>query len=180
MARRRSTRFRKENHRLANLAIRQEMIGRALFAVIGAFFSSAPALVYLIAGFVLAGSQRNHCPSITAGTIVAFTTLQSRLFFPIGSMLSVSIEIQASLALFERIFDYLKMPHDIVDGPDARAVAANDIKGDVRLQHVYFRYDRGSFGPMTEPMQRPETRTDARRRATRPQRDPQRLGASRT
>ncbi len=148
------TRFRKENHRLANLAIRQEMIGRALFAVIGAFFSSAPALVYLIAGFVLSG---NHGPSapITAGTIVAFTTLQSRLFFPIGSMLSVSIEIQASLALFERIFDYLKMPHDIVDRPDARAVPADEIKGDVRLDHVYFRYDRGTFGPMTEPIHRP-------------------------
>jgi ATP-binding cassette subfamily B protein len=148
------TRFRKENHRLANLAIRQEMIGRALFAVIGAFFSSAPALVYLIAGFVLAGHGTTSAPSITPGTIVAFTTLQSRLFFPIGSMLSVSIEIQASLALFERIFDYLKMPHDIVDQPDARAVAADDVKGDVRLKQVYFRYDRGSFGPMTEPIER--------------------------
>jgi ATP-binding cassette subfamily B protein len=149
-------RFRKENHRLANLAIRQEMIGRALFAVIGAFFSSAPALVYLIAGFVIAGSHGPHAP-IQYGTIVAFTTLQSRLFFPIGSMLSVSIEIQASLALFERIFDYLKMPHDIVDRPDARTVAANDIKGDVRLKNVFFRYDRASFGPMTEPIQRPVT-----------------------
>jgi ATP-binding cassette subfamily B protein len=147
-------RFRKENHRLANLAIRQEMIGRALFAVIGAFFSSAPALVYLIAGFVIAGNH-GHAAPIQYGTIVAFTTLQSRLFFPIGSMLSVSIEIQASLALFERIFDYLKMPHDIVDAPDARVVPASDIKGDVQLKNVYFRYDRGSFGPMTEPMQRP-------------------------
>jgi ATP-binding cassette subfamily B protein len=152
------TRFRKENHRLANLAIRQEMIGRALFAVIGAFFSSAPALVYLIAGFVLSGNHGPGAP-ITAGTIVAFTTLQSRLFFPIGSMLSVSIEIQASLALFERIFDYLKMPHDIVDRPDARVVPADDIKGDVRLDHVYFRYDRGTFGPMTEPIHRPAAPT---------------------
>ena len=139
-------RFRKENHRLANLAIRQEMIGRALFAVIGAFFSSAPALVYLIAGFVIAGSH-GHAAPIQYGTIVAFTTLQSRLFFPIGSMLSVSIEIQASLALFERIFDYLKMPHDIVDRPDARVVPANDIKGDVQLKNVYFRYDRGELRP---------------------------------
>jgi ATP-binding cassette subfamily B protein len=70
-------------------------------------------------------------------------------------MLSVSIEIQASLALFERIFDYLKMPHDIVDRPDARTVPADDIKGDVQLKNVSFRYDRGSFGPMTEPIQRP-------------------------
>ena len=139
-------RFRRENHRLANLAIRQEMIGRALFAVIGAFFSSAPALVYLIAGFVIAGAHGQS--TITSGTIVAFTTLQSRLFFPIGSMLSVSIEIQASLALFERIFDYLKMPHDIVDRPDARVLAPSDVRGDVKLDRVYFRYDRGTFGPM--------------------------------
>jgi ATP-binding cassette, subfamily B, bacterial len=147
-------RFKAENHRLANLAIRQEMIGRSLFAVIGAFFSSAPALVYLIAGFVLAGRNATIAPSITPGTIVAFTTLQSRLFFPIGSMLSVSIEIQASLALFERIFDYLKMPHDIVDRPDAQAVPADQIKGEVSLKQVYFRYDRGSYGPMTEPIAR--------------------------
>jgi ATP-binding cassette subfamily B protein len=144
-------RFSKENHRLANLAIRQEMIGRTLFAVIGAFFSSAPALVYLIAGFVLAGG---HGATITSGTVIAFTTLQSRLFFPIGSMLSVSIEIQASLALFERIFDYLKMPHDIVDKPDALVVAPADVYGDISLKQVYFRYDRGSFGPMTEPVAR--------------------------
>jgi ATP-binding cassette, subfamily B, bacterial len=145
-------RFRKENHRLANLAIRQEMIGRALFAVIGAFFSSAPALVYLIAGFVLAGHSATTTPSITPGTIVAFTTLQSRLFFPIGSMLSVSIEIQASLALFERIFDYLKMPHDIVDKPDARVVNPTDVRGAVELDHVSFRYDRASFGPMLDSL----------------------------
>ena len=70
------------------------------------------------------------------------------------TMLSVSIEIQASLALFERIFDYLKMPHDIVDKPDAREVASADVHGDISLKQVYFRYDRGSFGPMTEPQAR--------------------------
>jgi len=138
-------RFGKENRRLADLAIRQEMIGRTLFAVVGAFFSSAPALVYLVSGIVLARGQNL---GITPGTIVAFTTLQSRLFFPIGSMLSVSVEIQASLALFERIFDYLRMPHDIVDAPGARALDPAQVRGDVRLDHVYFRYDRAAFGPI--------------------------------
>jgi len=141
-------RFGAENRRLADLAIRQEMVGRTLFAVVGAFFSSAPALVYLVAGVVLAGGH--GLGSITPGTIVAFTTLQSRLFFPIGSMLSISVEIQASLALFERIFDYLRMPHDIVDPPDARALDPNQVRGDVRFDHVYFRYDRAAFGPIAE------------------------------
>ncbi|MBV8196107.1 MAG: ABC transporter ATP-binding protein [Candidatus Dormibacteraeota bacterium] len=143
------TRFRSENHRLANLAIRQEMVGRALFAVIGAFFSGAPALVYLIAGLVLV-----HDPTagISAGTIVAFTTLQSRLFFPIGSLLNISIEVQASLALFERIFSYLGMPHDITDAPDAVALVPEQVHGEVRLDHVYFRYDPLAFGPL-HPLQ---------------------------
>jgi len=141
-----TARFRQENRRLADLAIRQEMVGRALFAVIGAFFSGAPALVYLIAGLVL-----THDPTagISPGTIVAFTTLQSRLFFPIGSMLSVSIEIQASLALFERIFEYLRMPHDVSDAPDAVTLDPAAVRGDVRLDRVWFRYDREAYGPLT-------------------------------
>ncbi|MBV8302255.1 MAG: ABC transporter ATP-binding protein [Candidatus Dormibacteraeota bacterium] len=138
-------RFRAENHRLANLAIRQEMVGRTLFATIGAFFSSAPALVYLIAGIVLSSS---HNSGISPGTIVAFTTLQSRLFFPIGSLLQVSVEIQGSLALFERIFEYLAMPHDIVDRPGAQPLDPASVRGQVRLDHVFFRYDRAAFGPL--------------------------------
>ncbi len=139
-------RFSQENRRLANLAIRQEMVGRTLFAVIGAFFSSAPALVYLIAGVVLANGHGTS--GISPGTIVAFTTLQSRLFFPIGSLLQVSVEIQASLALFERIFDYLRMPHDIVDKPDATVLDPAKASGAVRFDHVFFRYDRAAYGPL--------------------------------
>ena len=139
-------RFRSENRRLADLAIRQAMVGRSLFGVIGAFFSAAPAFIYLIAGLVLA-----HDPTagISPGTIVAFTTLQSRLFFPIGSLLSVSVELQASLALFERIFEYLRMPQDITDAPDATALVPSSVRGEVRLDDVWFRYDRNASGPLT-------------------------------
>lgn len=131
-------RFENENHRLADLAIRREMVGRSLFAVVQVFFSSAPALVYLVSGFVISGGGKTD---LTAGTIVAITTLQSRLFFPIGQMLQVSVEIQASLALFERIFDYLILPHEIVDKPGAVAVPADEVRGEVTLDHVWFRYE---------------------------------------
>lgn len=139
-------RFRSENRRLADLAIRQAMAGRYLFGAIGAFFSAAPALVYLIAGLVLA---HNATAGISPGTIVAFTTLQARLFFPIGSLLSVSVEIQASLALFERIFEYLRMPHDISDAADAVTLDAAAAHGHVALDHVSFRYDRNASGPLS-------------------------------
>ncbi len=104
-------RFQDENERLTGLQMRQTMIGRSFFAIVGTFFSITPALVYLVAGWVM--SRDPTGTTITAGTIVAFTTLQSRLFFPIGSMLQVSTEIHSSMALFDRIFEYLDLdPRD--------------------------------------------------------------------
>jgi ATP-binding cassette subfamily B protein len=133
-------RFRDENARLAELEIRQQMIGRSFFAVVQIFFSITPALVYLVAGLVIA-RQPLSAVTIQAGTIVAFTTLQSRLFFPIGSMLQVSVEVQSSMALFDRIFEYLDMGHEIVDAPNARDLPKGSVKGHIRFRHVFFRYE---------------------------------------
>jgi ATP-binding cassette subfamily B protein len=130
-------RFRQENQRLAGLQIRQQMIGRSFFATIQIFFSVTPALVYLVAGLVLADGPS----SLTPGTIVAFTTLQSRLFFPVGQMLQVSVEVQSAMALFERIFEYLDMPHEIVDRPGSRTVEPAAVRGEVGFRNVSFRYD---------------------------------------
>ena len=133
-------RFRAENRQVADLSIRAAMVGRVLFAMVQVFFSIAPALVYLVSAFVIYHSN-GLSSGITAGTIVAITTLQSRLFFPIGSMLQVSVEVQSSLALFERIFDYLEIPQDIVDAPDAVALPFRRAGAEIELDHVYFRYD---------------------------------------
>jgi len=130
-------RFQGENTRLTGLQIRQTMIGRSFFAVVGTFFSITPALVYLVAGWVL----RDGGGSLTAGDIVAFTTLQSRLFFPIGSMLQVSTEVHSSLALFDRIFEYLDLEHEIRDAPDAVHIAPTDVRGQVAFRDVWFRYE---------------------------------------
>ena len=129
-------RFRDENQRLTGLQIRQTMIGRSFFAVVGTFFSITPALVYLVSGWVMSGGG-----DVNAGDIVAFTTLQSRLFFPIGSMLQVSTEVQSSLALFDRIFEYLDLRHDIQDAPDAVTLDPSGVRGAVELRDVRFRYD---------------------------------------
>lgn len=131
-------RFQGENERLTGLQIRQTMIGRSFFAVVGTFFSITPALVYLVTGWVTA---RDPSAAVTAGTIVAFTTLQSRLFFPIGSMLQVSTEVQSSLALFDRIFEYLDLRPEITDAPDAIAVDPATARGQVRFRGVRFRYE---------------------------------------
>jgi ATP-binding cassette subfamily B protein len=135
-------RFRGENERLTGLQIRQQMIGRSFFAVIQIFFSITPALVYLVAGWVQSGGGSGITGgALSAGTLVAFTTLQSRLFFPIGSMLQVSVEVQSSLALFDRIFEYLDLPHEITDAADAVTIPPQDVQGRVRFRHVSFRYE---------------------------------------
>jgi ATP-binding cassette subfamily B protein len=124
-------RYRAENRRLAGLQVRQQMVGRSFFALVQSFFAITPALIYLVAGW----------SNLTAGTIVAFTTLQTRLLFPIGSMLQTSVEVQSSLALFERIFQYLDLPHEIVDAPGAEPLPLDQVRGEVALRNVYFRYE---------------------------------------
>ncbi len=124
-------RYRAENRRLAGLQVRQQMVGRSFFALVQTFFAVTPALIYLVAG-------HSH---LSSGTIVAFTGLQTRLLFPIGDMLRTSVEVQSSLALFERIFQYLDLPQDIVDSDRARALPPKEVRGAVRFEDVFFRYE---------------------------------------
>src|SRR3982075_1870420 len=128
-------RYRRENQRLADLEVRQQMIGQGFYAVVQSFLSITPAAIYLIAGLLLAGGS-----PISAGTIVAFTTLQTRLYFPIGQLLQVSVELRSSLALFDRVFEYLDVIPDIVDPPDAVDLPVTEAGGRVALRDVYFRY----------------------------------------
>jgi ATP-binding cassette subfamily B protein len=130
-------RFAGESRRLADLEVRSRMTGRWMMASIQMTFAIMPALVYWFAGFSIAnGSQ-----AITIGTLVAFTTLQTRLFFPIGSLLGVQVDVQSSLALFDRIFEYLDHEVDIVEGTHELRVP----RGEVALDGVWFRYDDAAW-----------------------------------
>lgn len=130
-------RFAAENDSLAGLQIRQQMIGRWFFMVISVFFSITPALVYWVAGRAIAGGDT----ALTIGSIVAFTTLQSRLFMPLGQLLNVHVEVQGTLALFDRIFQYLDLDQEIVDRPGAIAINPRNVRGEVEYDHVSFQYD---------------------------------------
>jgi ATP-binding cassette subfamily B protein len=132
--------FEKENQKLTDLEVRQQMIGRWFFMLIGTFFSITPAIVYLIAGLQIIHNPVNA--PITLGGIVAFTTLQSRLFFPLGQLLNIQVEIQGALALFDRIFEYLDMPIDIQDKPTALHLSPNAVQGDMKFDNVTFTYKR--------------------------------------
>jgi ATP-binding cassette subfamily B protein len=130
-------RFETESQRLAGLEVRSRMTGRWMMAAIQTTFAVMPALVYLFAGWTISrGSD-----TVTIGTLVAFTTLQTRLFFPIGSLLGVQLEVQSSLALFDRIFEYLDQPVDIAEGTRA----LDRPRGDVAFDEVWFRYEHDAW-----------------------------------
>jgi ATP-binding cassette subfamily B protein len=125
-------RFEADSRRLADLEVRQRMAGRWVMATIQMSFSIMPAAVYWFGGWWLASGH-----DISIGTLVSFTTLQSRLFFPVGGLLGVGLDVQTSLALFDRIFEYLDQPVDIEEKPDALREAP---AGDVAFDHVWFGY----------------------------------------
>ncbi len=139
-----ATRFTGESDQLADLEVHSRMAGRWLMSTINMAFSIQPAIVYWIAGQSFAHGGGG---AISIGTVVAFTTLQTRLLFPIAQLLSVGTDIEASLALFDRIFEYLDLPVDIVEAPTPVELRPSELLGEVRLEGVGFRY--GDDAPWT-------------------------------
>ncbi len=127
-----------ETGRLTNLMIRQQMVGRWFFGFISTFFSILPALVYLVDGLFLHAGRSG---GVSVGTLVAFTTFQSQLFFPIGQLLNIQVELQGALALFDRIFQYLDEKVEIEDRPGAIRIPPERIRGAIEFDHVTFRYE---------------------------------------
>ena len=132
-------RFRTESRELAELEVRQRMAGRWVMATISASFAILPALVYWAGGWSIA----NGLGSVSIGTLVAFATIQTRIFFPVGALLSVGIDVQASLALFDRIFEYLDLKVDIAEHAGTRELRRADVRGEVAFDDVWFRYEDG-------------------------------------
>ncbi|MFI8074567.1 ABC transporter ATP-binding protein [Streptomyces sp. NPDC086033] len=135
--------FADESEGLVDLEVRSNMAGRWRMAVIGIVMSAMPAIIYWTAGFAL----QTGGPDISIGTIVAFVSLQQGLFRPAVSLLSTGVQIQTSLALFQRIFEYLDLPIDITERENP--VHLDRVKGEVRLENVEFRYD-GKGGPILD------------------------------
>jgi ATP-binding cassette subfamily B protein len=127
-------RFTTESQGIADLEVRSRMAGRWTMGTIQFVFSVLPALIYWFAGQSFVGH------SIEIGTVVAFTTLQTRLLFPIQSLLGVQADMEASLALFDRIFEYLDLPVDIVEAPNPVELRPKELLGEVRFEDVWFKY----------------------------------------
>ncbi|MEV5430878.1 ABC transporter ATP-binding protein [Streptomyces sp. NPDC052701] len=132
--------FAKESEGLVDLEVRSSMAGRWRMAVITIVMAALPAVIYWTAGMAL----RFGGPQVSIGTIVAFVSLQQGLFRPAVSLLSTGVQIQASLALFQRIFEYLDLPIDITERADP--VRLDRVKGEIRFENVTFHYDGPGAG----------------------------------
>jgi ATP-binding cassette subfamily B protein len=138
-------RYSAENDNQITLQVQQAMSGQWFFAMVNIFLSSIPAIVYVVAGLLIHGGVTG----ITAGTIVAFTTVQSRLLFPLMALMRVALDLQTSGALFARIFEYLDLKPAIEDRPDARPVDPSAELGAILFDDVTFAY------PDARPGERP-------------------------
>lgn len=133
--------FAEESERLVDLEVRSSMAGRWRMSTIGIVMAAMPALIYWAAGFAL----RTGGPAISIGTLVAFVSLQQGLFRPAVSLLSTGVQMQTSLALFQRIFEYLDLRVDITE--PAQPVALGKVRGEVRFEKVGFSYDPAQERP---------------------------------
>jgi len=129
-----TARYEAENRNQIDLQVRQQMSGQWFFAMVNIFLSIIPAVIYIVAAYLITGGV-----DVTAGTIVAFTTVQARLMFPLLGLLRVALDLQTSSALFARIFEYLDLVPAITDRPDAHAVRPEQL-GRIEFDDVVFRY----------------------------------------
>ncbi len=132
-----AAKFDEENKALARWQVKQQLLQYIFFGLIRLITSLAPALVYLLAGWLLVRGDA----SMTAGKVAAFIGLQIRMFFPITGILGSQVEVLSSFALFDRLFEYLDLPKEIEDRPDARALPFAEAKGAVEMRDVHFRYE---------------------------------------
>lgn len=117
---------------LMDLEVRLAMVGRWFMMIVNAMVVIGPALVWLLGGWLVI--ERG----VTLGTVVTFVTLLTRLYTPASMLAGVQVQFVSALAVFERIFDYLDMPGEWEDKPDA--VELPVVRGAVRFEDVCFAY----------------------------------------
>ncbi len=137
--------FAAQSGKLSGLEVSSSMAGRWRQSTIQIVMSAMPAVIYWVTGLTGHGDHM----AISIGTLVAFTTLQQNLFRPAVQLLSVGVDIQSSLELFGRIFEYLDLPVDI-DQP-AKPLVPAKIRGEVRLSDVSFSYDGADAAGAARP-----------------------------
>ncbi|WP_373748107.1 ABC transporter ATP-binding protein [Jeotgalibaca porci] len=127
------------NENLTTVKIKEATVGRWFRMIAQTFVEAGPMFIYLVGGFMLL--VNNH-QGLTVGDITVLVALMSRMYRPLMQLMDIHIEFIRSLALFTRIFDYLDMPVDIENKPDA--TLPTTLTGDLSFNAVTFHYNEQS------------------------------------
>ncbi len=140
-----TNRFTERSSEVADVELRSMMAGKWRMATMSISFAAMPALVYWFAGITIGNGS-----ALTVGTLVAFTTLQTQLFRPTMMLLNTGVEVQSSLALFGRVFEYLDLPVDIDEPAVPTPIDPTARRGEVRFRHVGFDYPGAAHPTLTD------------------------------
>ncbi|MBA2449519.1 MAG: ABC transporter ATP-binding protein [Chloroflexi bacterium] len=127
-----SERFRERTSELRALEIRQRMVGRWFFMLVSLFEAIGPALIYLYGGWLVIDGQ------VSIGTVVAFVAFLRQLYGPVSELANVHVDVMGSLALFERLFEYLDLEPEIQERPNA--LLPPPTRGAIHFDNVSFGY----------------------------------------
>lgn len=128
--------FEENSTKLTVLSLRRTMTGQRFFVVMQTFFTMAPAIIWLLGGYMITGDRE----AVSLGDIVAFTAIQTRVLFPLAGLFNRAVQISSSIALFDRIFEYLDIDPKIKDPENPVEVEPAQFKGELEYKDVGFKY----------------------------------------
>jgi ATP-binding cassette, subfamily B, bacterial len=128
--------FEENSTKLTVLSLRRTMTGQRFFVVMQTFFTMAPAIIWLLGGYMITGDR----DAVSLGDIVAFTAIQTRVLFPLAGLFNRAVQISSSIALFDRIFEYLDIDPKIKDPENPVEIDASQFKGELEYKDVGFKY----------------------------------------
>jgi ATP-binding cassette subfamily B protein len=133
-------RFRDRASGVRDIGVRQAVVGRWFFLSLSLVSAIGTALVFWLGGYLTVAGV------FTIGTIVAFTAYLRDLYGPLTAMTNARVEFVTSMVSFERVFEVLDLPVEIMDQPDA--IALDDVEGRVQFKNVSFSYQESQGGPV--------------------------------
>jgi ATP-binding cassette, subfamily B, bacterial len=127
-------RFGAQNGRFVATLLRLQLASFLSGGLPGAILTVSTALVFLYGGKMIIDGK------MTIGTLVAFMAYHTRLLSPVQNMMGLSANLAAARVSLRRIFEILDTPAEVVERPDALALAP--IRNRIVFEDVMLRHDR--------------------------------------
>lgn len=125
-------RFRERAANVRDIGIRRAVVGSTFFVIFGLVSAIGTALVYGLGGYFVITDV------FTVGTIVAFGSYLGSLYGSLQGLAGAPVEFSTSMVSFERVFEVIDLPQDIVEKENA--IVLHDVNGELEFDNVTFNY----------------------------------------